>query len=839
MQVNAEPSTSNWTEYQARLQNAVLQPTKLALGLPKDLQFHRTLDRQFGEELDACSTRVLSIANKLINLAAGGRELDKKVLGGDDDAKDNFHSLVVDVMDRLLERADTCIDQHLGRNKAATSALAVADDSNRAATHAPLSKKLLHDHTIAKPQLGFSKSVDNFVTTWKPALTQKYFSKQPLDDVDAMETDDGPYHPYRFDITNVDYPEHIFASPTLSDPASFDSVPFTLVTKPPQFTEMLNKLKKANEIAVDLEHHSYRSYGGFLCLMQLSTRGEDFVVDLLAVRDEVPALAEVFANPAIVKIFHGAESDIVWLQQDFSIYVVNLFDTYHASKVLEFAKHSLAKLLETYTSFIPDKRYQLADWRIRPLPAEMLLYARSDTHFLLHIYDRLRAALFKRADGKPDLIREVLRRSEETALRTYSVEVYDAENGLGQNGWENMAKKWNRGLHGAQLAVYKAVHRWRDNVARREDESTRYVMGNNTVFKLADVRPSNMQELTATIHPMNAIQRRHTKDLLQCIVSAVAVAQEPAAIEPVLRASNEPNPFAIGTQSLPIDLTGDFEARTKQLWDYDRSDELAPRNVASKSSLFGEAFVVPNWKSYTKSTSTLFGATASKANRKREEYLEVAAEIHASLVVAPTLPKLEDVDMSMRAGPSAPSGQAPPPAGDGEFIPIPTAPQEIPFVPKAERKTTTVFDPNFGDEIVVVGQRHKKRKRTKPTAEGADAQTSAADVQPVDAEDAPKIKKAKKEKLSANPAQSQDDQMDTGDGEDEVKEFDYSAAANIFEQPPEDTFKSANSKKGKGKEKGKNHGKASTTPNIEYGNFPKPPRARAEMKAGNMSRTFR
>lgn len=35
-----------------------------------------------------------------------------------------------------------------------------------------------------------------------------------------------------------------------------------------------------------------------------------------------------------VQVFHGAESDIVWLQQDFQVYVVNLFDTYHASKVL-------------------------------------------------------------------------------------------------------------------------------------------------------------------------------------------------------------------------------------------------------------------------------------------------------------------------------------------------------------------------------------------------------------------------------------------------------------------------------------------------------------------------
>jgi hypothetical protein len=42
-----------------------------------------------------------------------------------------------------------------------------------------------------------------------------------------------------------------------------------------------------------------------------------------------------------------------------------MFDTFHASKVLEFPRHGLAALLEMYCDFTADKRYQLADWRIR------------------------------------------------------------------------------------------------------------------------------------------------------------------------------------------------------------------------------------------------------------------------------------------------------------------------------------------------------------------------------------------------------------------------------------------------------------------------------------------
>jgi exosome complex exonuclease RRP6 len=178
-----------------------------------------------------------------------------------------------------------------------------------------------------------------------------------------------------------------------------------------------------------------------------------------------------------------------------------------------------------YCDFTPDKRYQLADWRIRlalfkslsayililgfkcrPLPEEMLTYARSDTHFLLYIYDNLRNALLDRAlsqaethqpslqshdpptstaltstpplhDPSHALMREVLSRSEETALCTYEPQSYDTEGGSGSGGWEALIKKWNKGtlVEGPQRNVFLAVHAWRDRVAREDDESTRYV----------------------------------------------------------------------------------------------------------------------------------------------------------------------------------------------------------------------------------------------------------------------------------------------------------------------------------------------------------------------------
>jgi len=55
---------------------------------------------------------------------------------------------------------------------------------------------------------------------------------------------------------------------------------------------------------------------------KLVQREEDFIVDTLALRDELEDMNEVFTDPKITKVFHGAESDIIWLQQD-SLYTLS------------------------------------------------------------------------------------------------------------------------------------------------------------------------------------------------------------------------------------------------------------------------------------------------------------------------------------------------------------------------------------------------------------------------------------------------------------------------------------------------------------------------------------
>jgi len=129
------------------------------------------------------------------------------------------------------------------------------------------------------------------------------------------------------------------------------------------YIDDLNKLEHMSmllssvpEFAIDLEAHNYRSFQGFVCLMQISTRQDDFIVDTLLLRKHMHILNQSFTNPNIVKVLHGSDSDIVWLQSSFNLYIVNMFDTGQASRILEFPKFSLAYLLSFYCNVNADKK---------------------------------------------------------------------------------------------------------------------------------------------------------------------------------------------------------------------------------------------------------------------------------------------------------------------------------------------------------------------------------------------------------------------------------------------------------------------------------------------------
>lgn len=101
----------------------------------------------------------------------------------------------------------------------------------------------------------------------------------------------------------MQYPEQVFESREPIPYLPIEKTKAVWVDTYEGVLEMVEELKKATVIAVDLEHHDYRSYRGLLSLMQISTREKDWIVDTLVPwRHKLEVLNEVFADPKIVKV---------------------------------------------------------------------------------------------------------------------------------------------------------------------------------------------------------------------------------------------------------------------------------------------------------------------------------------------------------------------------------------------------------------------------------------------------------------------------------------------------------------------------------------------------------
>jgi exosome complex exonuclease RRP6 len=156
----------------------------------------------------------------------------------------------------------------------------------------------------------------------------------------------------------------------------------------------------------------------------------------------------------------------------------------------------------------------------------MFYYARSDTHYLLYIYDLVRNELIKASDRtKPetDYIEQVLRKSKELSLSRYEGAYFDPETGRGSRGWYNLLLRNPMPLSGQQFAIYKAVWNWRDKMARTLDESTGYVLPNAVIAEIAKNPPPDGKALHGMIPVHSFTAKRNVDDIWKAVQKAMEV----------------------------------------------------------------------------------------------------------------------------------------------------------------------------------------------------------------------------------------------------------------------------------------------------------------------------
>ena len=296
----------------------------------------------------------------------------------------------------------------------------------------------------------------------------------------------------------------------------------------PELEALISALRQSDIIAVDTEAAGYHRYHDRMCLMQLSTRDETFLLDTLAVPD-IRSLGPLLSEEGREIILHDAEYDLRLLARDHLIRIGNLFDTKIAAQLLGEPAIGLGALVEKYLGIKMDKKHQRADWAQRPLPIDMLEYAAEDTRHLPNLRDRIKETLVER--GRWSWA------EEEFGIRE------DADWSPAPHDPDAFLKLKNtRDLHGPQLAALRELYAWRESVASRRDVAPFRVVSNEIMVALARALPPTEAAIATTPGVPASIAERHGKEFMQALSRAASLKSGDHPQRPRSRGRPAPDP---------------------------------------------------------------------------------------------------------------------------------------------------------------------------------------------------------------------------------------------------------------------------------------------------------
>ncbi len=152
-----------------------------------------------------------------------------------------------------------------------------------------------------------------------------------------------------------------------------------------------------NRIAVDCEFMGLNFLRDKLCLVQISSGKNDaHIIQLNRVKYDAPNLKKILSNKSIVKIFHYARSDLVFIKKYLKIDVDNIEDTKLQSKLIRkyTDKHGLKDLIKEFIGVDVSKQYQSSDFG-GELSSAQIKYCANDVIYLHKINDVLNKMLIR------------------------------------------------------------------------------------------------------------------------------------------------------------------------------------------------------------------------------------------------------------------------------------------------------------------------------------------------------------------------------------------------------------------------------------------------------------
>jgi ribonuclease D len=256
-----------------------------------------------------------------------------------------------------------------------------------------------------------------------------------------------------------------------------------IITASPVLAEVCARMAKHPFVTVDTEFLRETTYYPLLCVAQIASPDEAYVIDALAPGIDLTPFFDLLTDERVVKVFHAARQDIEIVWNMAKKIPHPIFDSQVAAMVLGYGDSiSYDQLVQRITGDQLDKSHRFTDWTRRPLSEAQTVYALSDVTHLRDVYIKLAADLEKR--GRANWVEAEMRVL--TSPETYRMEP--------ERAWERLKSRVRKPK---ELGVLIEVAAWREREAQTRDVPRSRVLKDDAIGDIAVQAPTTVERLGA------------------------------------------------------------------------------------------------------------------------------------------------------------------------------------------------------------------------------------------------------------------------------------------------------------------------------------------------------
>jgi len=254
----------------------------------------------------------------------------------------------------------------------------------------------------------------------------------------------------------------------------------TLVDTPEALAATCERIMRASRVGLDTEFHTEKSYTPHLMVVQLLFEDGVAIVDPLAF-DDLRPLVDALSGARVVG--HALSSDLRILADAFGELPREVFDTQVAAAFAGYGiSISLLDIVRDLCGVTLRKSQTVSDWSTRPFTTKQLEYLVDDVRHLFDLEDRLCAKLEARG-------RESWAEQEMPALVELSTYRADPRRLY-------LRVSGNARMNRRELGILNELANLRDRYARERNIPLKYVLPDDVMAGLVQLRPKSVDELS-------------------------------------------------------------------------------------------------------------------------------------------------------------------------------------------------------------------------------------------------------------------------------------------------------------------------------------------------------